>query len=264
MSLLAVLAAVWAVSLAYTLWIHVVAAAERARRRAGGPVRVAVRAWPPREGMGTWAGDARLAVRAILGIATDRPQGLPLAAAIIAAGGMTFVVGDLMMDEPALWPASAASSVAGLLPGMIKAVLLGLLVIALLGNCVWIFFAAPTTLSWERLVLHPGGRIELEGGPPMPAIDPDRATLIAMSIPSAHGAPAAGVTLEQDDRRFAFDFLGPPSPRNLLGAAPGVPADWWQIVLSGETGLFDDFLKTHYGPGAAPYRRFMQAPADDS
>lgn len=261
MSLLAVLAVIWAVCLVYVLWIHVRAAAERAARRSTRVVRIAVRAWPPSETpAGTWAGDAHIVWRYVAGLFTDRPRGVPLIAAIVAGGGTLFVFGDLLMDEPLLWPASIGPQ----LPDAVRFGLLALLVVAPIANCVWIFFAARLTLSWDKLVLRPDGVIALDGLAEMPPIDASRTTLVAMSIPSAHGTPAPGVTLEQNGLRYAFDYFGLPGHDQWLHVTPAVPHDWWHIELSGEAYRVDAFLEAHCGPGSAPFARFTPGPDDDS
>lgn len=263
MSLLAVLGVFWALSLTYVGWIHIRAARERRRRHATGVARVAVRVWPPHDpGALTLRYDAALLGRWLAGLATDRPRAVPLIAAIIASGGTAFLLADPLMDEPLLWARSPQGISVSALPQPVRVALGVLILIAALVHVVWVFFAAPLTLSWQKLVLEPGGRVRLDGCD-MPEVDPARASFVSLSVPSAHGAPATGMTLEQDGRHYAFDYLGLPDG-NLMGPVPSVPHDWWHLTLEGEVARVDTFLQRHYGPGSAPFARITPMPGGDS
>lgn len=263
MSLLAGLGMLWAFALAYVGWIHVLAAKERRNRRADGVARIAVRAWPPHDPESlTLRHDLGLMRRWLFGFVTDRPRALPLTAAIIAGGGAIFILLDPLMDKPLLWPRAEGGGALSWLPEIVRIVVAGVIGLSAFANILWVFFAAPATLSWERLVLRPDGRLGLEGCA-MPDINPARATFISLSIPSAHGAPAQGVTLEQDGLRFAFDYLGTPSG-NMIDPVPSVPPGWWHIALEGEVDRVDAFLLGHYGPGSVAYARLTPMPDGDS
>lgn len=262
MPLLAVLGVMWVLSLAYVAWIHCCAARERATRRAAGGLRIAVRAWPPAGSPSEAPRDeARRLGRWFAGLATDRPRVLPLIAAIIAGVGAVFVLIDPLLDEPILWAASTGGA-STFFPTPVRVAIGGMIVLAAVIHVVWVFLTAPLVLSWEKLVLMPDGRVGLEGCA-MPGIDPVRAIFGSLSIPSRHGAPAMGMTLQQGRLHYAFDYLGIPGG-NRLGPVPAVPRDWWHLVLEGEVALVDAFLKHHYGPGSAPFARITPMPDDDS
>ncbi|MGK7867540.1 hypothetical protein [Falsiroseomonas sp. E2-1-a20] len=246
-------------ALAYLGLIHRAAWQARARRRHGQAERLAARIFAPHQ-PGPPGGELRALLRDLVGIATDQPRALPLAAAILAGGLLLLLALDPILDDPILWGARVPPSWRAALPAWLKLGWVLAVVALVLGHCVWIFGEAPRRLSRHWLLLHPDGGISAEGAD-LPRIDPlrPRQSLDRIPIPARRqdgldlpAGEAEGAVLEQDGRTIGF-VANPHVPRpGSLRRLAETPPEWWRVELEPDHASFHAFLLRHHPPRTPP------------
>lgn len=242
------LATAGVLALFYLGVIHLAAASERSRRRRGEAQFVAAHIFPPGRGRVSLVNEVALFLRRLRGMVDDQPCALPLLAAILAGGLLLILALDPVLDDPMLFPATLP------LPGWLKGIWAGGVVLLVLGHAVWIFLKAPQYLSRQWVVLHPDGAITARGAA-LPRLDPALPVRhfegISMPGPDPQFPPrwAAGAVLVQGETVAGFVYFPhPPSPGEMRPLAV-TPPGWWRINLGPEHTHFDQFVKRHYPPG---------------
>lgn len=246
LTILVILAAVGVLALLYLGVIHAAAARERARRRRGETQRLAAHIFTPHQTV-TLAQEAGLLLRRLRGLVDDQPRALPMLAAILAGGLILILALDPILDDPMIFPGTLP------LPGWLKGIWAGGVMLLALGHVVWVFLNAPRYLSRHWLLLHPDGAItalDLD----LPRIDPARPVQVfdGITMPAnGHHTEgwAEGAVLAQGD--LVAGFVYQPHPpgagdlRRLARTAPG----WWRVELAPDSATFERFLRQHYPPG---------------
>ncbi len=235
-------------SFLYLAVIHRSAARQRSRVRRGEAQLVAARIFPPHSGIDSLCGEVVLAVRRLRGIVDDQPRALPLLAAILAGGLLMIPAMDLVLDDPILFDLGLS------LPGWLKGIWVGGVLLLVIGHAVWIFLNAPKYISRQWLLLHPDGGITSQGAA-LPRFDPAMPLQhfegISIPDPDPEIPPrwAEGAVLVQGEAVAGFVYF--PFQRGLGELRPLVitPENWWRVELSPDHVRFDKFLKQHYPPG---------------
>jgi len=235
-------------ALLYLGAIHRAAAQERSRRRRGEAQFVAARIFPPRGDAPSLGGEVTLMIRRLRGIVDDQPRALPLLAAILAGGLLMILVVDPVLDDPIL------SALTLPLPGWLKGIWVGGILLLVIGHTVWIFLNAPKYLSRQWLLLHPDGTITSRGAA-LPRFDPALPARhfegISMPAPAPETPPlrAEGAVLVQGETVAGFVYFPfPHNPGDLRHVAV-TPPTWWRIELAPDHVPFDKFIKQHYPVG---------------
>ncbi|NKC32714.1 hypothetical protein [Falsiroseomonas selenitidurans] len=241
-----VLVAAGAAALLYLAVIHRAAARHRARRRRGEAQHLAARILAPRQDT-SLAQEAGLLLRRLRGLVDDQPRALPLLAAILAGGLLLVPALDPILDDPMLLPAPLP------LPGWLKAIWAGGVLLLVVGHAAWVFLNAPRCLSRQWLLLHPDGAITARGAA-LPRFDPARPVRVfdGIAMPARDSQPegwAAGAVLAQDERVAAFVTNPHPPGAGDLRRLARTPPGWWRVELAPDPAGFDRFLRRHYPAG---------------
>jgi hypothetical protein len=235
-------------SFLYLAVIHRSAARQRSRIRRGEAQLVAARVFPPRSEIDSLDGEVALAVRRLRGIVDDQPCALPLLAAIFAGGLLMIPAMDLIVDDPILFDLGLT------LPGWLKGIWMGGVLLLVIGHAVWIFLNAPKYLSHQWLLLHPDGSITSRSAA-LPRFDPAMPLQHFEGISTPYPDPeipprwVEGAVLVQGAVVAGFVYF--PFPRNAGELRPLAitSRNWWRVELGPDHLRFDKFLKQHYPPG---------------
>jgi len=199
-TILGCLAVAGVLALLYLGVIHLAAASERSRRRRGEVQFVAARIFPSGRG-GIFLGDeAALLLRRLRGVVDDQPRTLPLLAAILAGGLLLILALDPVLDDSMLFPTTLP------LPGWLKGIRAGGVVLLVLGHAVWVFRKAPQHLSRQWVVLHPMAPLP-RGAPLCSASTPHGRSAISRGFRCPAPTPpryAAGTALVQGETVAGF------------------------------------------------------------